>query len=264
MISALIEMLGNFYAETMTSRMSRCWHAVSSRPFPAIRFRCFFLALTYYKTGRAKEALKTFDQVHSSGRTTASSLTSSDEPCLPDGDPAAVACYEEATRRDPLLARLWCDLGKVLPRVPKFRLGDPGVSQFAEGTTQTTRPIGVSARSIDCGATLPQPANASGWVRKLRATLCRAHQPQRPRHRLGICSSHGRADSGILASANDEHPRQHASSRPIPRICHPGGDTVAKENSMINEPPSPIPPHETHRARSTRQQEAGSSRVGSL
>lgn len=167
MISALIEMLGNFYANNDLANVEVLARSIQSA-VPGDQVSLLFLGLTYYKTGRAKEALRTFDQVHSSGQTTASSLIGSDEPRLADGDPAAVACYEEATRRDPLLARLWCDLGKVLLEFRNFDLAIPAFrsSLKAQPNDEAYRGLGQIYR---LRRNFAAARECFGWVRKLRA-----------------------------------------------------------------------------------------------
>lgn len=173
MISALIELLGNFYASndlTSVEALARSIHAA----VPDDQVSLMFLGLAYYKSGRAREALRIFDAVGGKRKARAATATPGTLRDTADGlgdhESAVVACYEEATRRSPLLARLWCDLGMVLTELRRFELAIPafrssikaqpnGAVYGALGYVYRKRRNFVAAR--ECFA----------WVRRLRTRI---------------------------------------------------------------------------------------------
>lgn len=169
MISTLVEMLGRFYANndlTNVEILARNIHAA----VPCDQVSLLFLGLAYYKTGRSSEALNTFDKVSAMTHSKTEHSLKKDEPGLPTGDSAAIACYEEATRRSPLLARLWYDLGGALLELRKFDLAIPAFlnSLKAQPTDAAYRGLGQVyrlRRNFDAAR------ECFGWVRKLRARL---------------------------------------------------------------------------------------------
>ncbi len=169
MISTLVEMLGQFYANTDLVNVeifARNIHAA----VPCDQVSLLFLGLAYYKTGRSNEALNTFDKVSATTRAKAEHSLKNDEPGLPSGDSAAIACYEEATRRSPLLARLWYDLGAALLELRKFALAIPAFrsSLKAQPTDAAYRRLGwVYRQRRDFSAA----RECFTWVRKLRGRL---------------------------------------------------------------------------------------------
>ena len=169
MISTLVEMLGQFYANNDLVNVeifARNIHAA----VPCDQVSLLFLGLAYYKTGRSNEALNTFDKVSATTRAKAEHSLKNDEPGLPSGDSAAIACYEEATRRSPLLARLWYDLGAALLELRKFDLAIPAFrsSRKAQPTDAAYRRLGwVYRQRRDFSAA----RECFTWVRKLRGRL---------------------------------------------------------------------------------------------
>ncbi len=167
MISTLVEMLGNFYANNDLANVEILARSIHSA-VPGDQVSLLFLGLAYYKTGRASEALDTFDKVKTRRPSTSTSLLKNDEASLPEGDSAAVACYEEATRRSPLLSRLWCDLGATLLELRKFDLAIPAFrsSLKAQPNDEAYRRLGQIYR---LRRNFAAARECFGWVRKLRA-----------------------------------------------------------------------------------------------
>ncbi len=169
MISTLVEMIGRFYANNDLANvevLARNIHAA----VPCDQVSLLFLGLAYYKTGRSNDALKTFDKVSATTHARTEYLLKKDEPGLPAGDSAAIACYEEATRRSPLLARLWYDLGGALLELRKFDLAIPAFrnSLKAQPTDAAYRGLGQVYR---LRRNFAAARECFGWVRKLRARL---------------------------------------------------------------------------------------------
>jgi tetratricopeptide (TPR) repeat protein len=167
MISTLVEMLGNFYANNDLASVEVLARSIHSA-VPGDQVSLLFLGLAYYKTGRASEALSTFDKVNTTKRTAAPSTLKNEEVCLPKTDSAAVVFYEEATRRSPLLARLWCDLGATLLELRRFDLAIPAFrnSLKAQPNDEAYRGLGKIYRRRRNFAAARE---CFGWVRKLRA-----------------------------------------------------------------------------------------------
>lgn len=166
MISALVEMLGNFYANNDLANVETLARSIHSA-VPGDQVSLLFLGLAYYKTGRASEALDTFDKVNTTRKAKVPSLLKHEEPCLPKADSAAIVCYEEATRRSPLLARLWCDLGAALLELRKFDLAIPAFrsSLKAQPNDEAYRGLGKIYR---LRRNFAAARECFGWVRKLR------------------------------------------------------------------------------------------------
>jgi tetratricopeptide (TPR) repeat protein len=169
MISTLVEMLGRFYANNDLANvevLARNIHAA----VPCDQVSLLFLGLAYYKTGRSNEALNTFDKVSATRESKTDHSLKKDEPGLPARDSAAIACYEEATRRSPLLARLWYDLGGALLELRKFDLAIPAFrnSLKAQPTDAAYRGLGQVYR---LRRNFAAARECFGWVRKLRLRL---------------------------------------------------------------------------------------------
>ena len=120
MIGTLVDLLGSFYASNDLinfEAMARSLHAA----IPGDQMSLQFLGLVYYRTGRIKDAKSLFDKLRL--RRAASNdiddIAASGEPAIPD-DPATLACYQEATRQRPYLARAWYDLGSILMELGRF------------------------------------------------------------------------------------------------------------------------------------------------
>lgn len=178
MISTLVEMLGNFYVNNDLANVEMIARSIQSA-VPGDQVSLLFLGLAYYKTGRAGKALDTFDEVNSRRRSKCSSLLKSEEPCLPVSESAAVACYEEATRRSPLLARLWCDLGAALLELRKFDLAIPAFrsSLKAQPNDEAYRGLGQVYR---LRRNFAAARECFVWVRKLRARFAATARPSEP------------------------------------------------------------------------------------
>ena len=175
MISTLVEMLGNFYANNDLANVEMLARSIHSA-VPGDQVSLLFLGLAYYKTGRSNEALDTFDKVSATRRSKAKRLLKHEKPSLPEGDSASVACYEEATRRSPLLARLWCDLGAALLELRRFDLAIPAFrsSLKAQPTDTAYHGLGQVYRlRRNFGAA----RKCFGWVRKLRARFAANGRP---------------------------------------------------------------------------------------
>ena len=116
MISTLVDLLGNYYASNdliSFEAAARSIHAV----IPGDTISLQFLGLAYYRTGRITDAKGVFDAlvkhpvaVFDKCRRKAVVANSAD-------DSAIAECYKEATRKRPVLARVWYDLGVVLLEV---------------------------------------------------------------------------------------------------------------------------------------------------
>lgn len=178
MISALVEMLGNFYVNNDLANVEMIARSIQSA-VPGDQVSLLVLGLTYYKTGRASKALDAFDEVNSRRRSSCSNLPKSEEPCLPESESAAVACYEEATRRSPRLARLWCDLGAALLELRKFDLAIPAFrsSLKAQPNDEAYRGLGQVYR---LRRNFAAARECFGWVRKLRARFAASARPNEP------------------------------------------------------------------------------------
>ena len=166
MISTLVEMLGNFYANNDLANVEMLARSIHS-VVPGDQVSLLFLGLAYYKTGRARQALATFDKVHPERRLKAQNSLKNDGTSLAGSDSAAVACYEEATRRSPLLSRLWCDLGAALLELRKFDLAIPAFrsSLKAQPNDEAYRHLGQIYR---LRRNFAAARECFGWVRKLR------------------------------------------------------------------------------------------------
>lgn len=178
MISTLVEMLGSFYVNNDLANVEMIARSLQSA-VPGDPVSMLFLGLAYYKSGRANEALETFEKVSSARRSRCPDLIKSEDPCLAETDTAAVACYQEATRRSPLLARLWCDLGAALLELRKFDLAIPAFrsSLKAQPNDEAYRGLGkVYRRRRNFAAA----RECFAWVRKLRTRFSAPAANQQP------------------------------------------------------------------------------------
>lgn len=117
MIGTLVDLLGSFYASNDLINfevMARSLHAA----IPGDQMSLQFLGLVYYRTGRIKDAKSLFDKLRLR-RAVSTDVAASGEEAIPD-DPATLACYQEATRPRPYLARAWYDLGAILMELGRF------------------------------------------------------------------------------------------------------------------------------------------------
>lgn len=131
MISTLVELLGNFYANNDFSHfetIARTIHAA----VPDDPVSLQFLGLVFYRTGRVSEAISVFDQVQGQGVAFAGmpAKVSADKVDEAAGRPCAAVCYQEATKRNPFLAKVWYDLGAVLMQLKKSELAIPAFRSY--------------------------------------------------------------------------------------------------------------------------------------
>lgn len=111
MICTLVDLLGNFYACNDLinfEAMARSLHTA----IPGDQVSLQFLGLAYYRTGRIADAKSLFDKFRPCGRVADGAVSGSVQSA--EDDPATLACYREATRHRPYIAKAWCDLGMVL------------------------------------------------------------------------------------------------------------------------------------------------------
>ena len=172
MISTLVELLGNFYANNDFTN----FEAVSRGLLAAIpndTVSLQFLGLVYYRTGRINDAIRLFDKVVPTLKNPAEKPRV-DSPV--DGDSAVAECYQEATRQSHDLAQAWYDLGLALVDLNKHEQAIP-----AFRSALTARPvfpqamlaIGQAALRVDDLATaeagfshlrVQQPNNAEAYL----------------------------------------------------------------------------------------------------
>lgn len=129
MISTLVDLLGNFYLNndlTHFETIARTLHA--SIPDDLVSLQ--FLGLAYYQTGRVDEAVSIFDKVLRRRKTLASADSNMTTNEIPGEESCAAVCYQEATKRNPWLAKAWYDLGAVLLKLKKSELAIPAFRSF--------------------------------------------------------------------------------------------------------------------------------------
>lgn len=125
MIRTLVELLGNFYANSDFTNFEAIARSIQST-IPNDPVSLQFLGLVYYRTGRVKDAVKVFDRLMPWRRSVVESETQNPATrTLPPGDLAEVECYQAATRPSSMLAKAWYDLGNALLDLSKFRLAIP-------------------------------------------------------------------------------------------------------------------------------------------
>ncbi len=150
MISALVELLGNFYARNDFTNFEAVARSLLAT-IPNDQVALQFLGLVYYRTGRVEDAIEVFDQVQR-------------QPAVGDAGPvagsasathvetAAEVCYQEATRNNAQLARTWYDVGTTLLALGKLK---QAVRAFrsaltaAPESTQAMLAVGQTALRVD-------------------------------------------------------------------------------------------------------------------
>lgn len=129
MISTLVDLLGNFYANndfTHVETIARTLHA--SIPDDLVSLQ--FLGLAYYRSGRVDEAVSIFDKVLRRRKTLADADPKVATNEIAGDDSCAAVCYQEATKRNPWLAKAWYDLGAILLKLKKSELAMPAFRSF--------------------------------------------------------------------------------------------------------------------------------------
>lgn len=148
MIAALVDLLGNFYANNDLANVeviARAMHAAVPNDLVSLQF----LGLVYYRKGRINEAVSIFDKVIRRRDPSAHPGVSDGNAGLADGDLPAAVCYREATRRSHHLAKAWYDLGAVLLRLQK---SDLAISAFR--SSLSAHPAATQALVSPDGVTL--------------------------------------------------------------------------------------------------------------
>ena len=129
MISTLVDLLGNFYANndfTHVETIARTLHA--SVPDDLVSLQ--FLGLAYYKTGRVDEAVSIFDKVLRRRKRLADAASNAATDDITGDETCAAVCSREATKRNPWLAKAWYDLGAALLKLKKSELAIPAFRSF--------------------------------------------------------------------------------------------------------------------------------------
>ena len=119
MISALVELLGNYYASKDLINFEIVARSLQ-HTIPGDMISLHFLGLAYYRTGRVKEAIRVFENTVRLRPFRTNATTSMQGTAIPKGKQSATeVCYLEATRDTPGLAEAWFDLGKALQDLGK-------------------------------------------------------------------------------------------------------------------------------------------------
>lgn len=169
MISTLVDLLANFYAKNDFTNFEAIARSLLNT-VPNDQVSLQFLGLVYYRTGRVKDAIRTFNKVILR-RKPAKTESEIGDANPSAGDFAAAACYQEATRHSPELSKTWYDLGTTLlelgkyeQAIPAFRnslIAEPESTQAMLALAQTallTNNIKVAEDSFSCLREL-QPNN---------------------------------------------------------------------------------------------------------
>jgi tetratricopeptide (TPR) repeat protein len=150
MISTLIDLLGRFYANKdfiSFAAIARSMHAT----IPDDQVSLQFLGLAYYRSGRVHDALQVFNQLVRRRKPAVDVATADSRRAHGESHSAAAACYREATRRNPEIARAWYDLGVVLLKLRKYRQAIPAFRSALVAQPefpQAAREIGKAARQL--------------------------------------------------------------------------------------------------------------------
>ena len=123
MIGTLVDLLANFYARNEYVNFEAIARGLLNA-IPNDQVSLQFLGLVYYRTGRIKDAIRIFDKAIRRRKPAKAEAESSDGH-LTQGDYAAAACYQEATRHIPELAQAWFDLGTTLLELGKYEQAIP-------------------------------------------------------------------------------------------------------------------------------------------
>lgn len=137
MISTLVDLLANFYAKNDFTNFEAIARSLLNT-VPNDQVSLQFLGLVYYRTGRVKDAIRTFNKVILRRKPAkADPVTANGK--LPHGDNAAAACYQEATRHSPVLARTWFDLGTTLLELGKYEQAIPAFRSSLMAQPESTQ-----------------------------------------------------------------------------------------------------------------------------
>ncbi len=123
MISTLVDLLANFYAKNDFTNFEAIARSLLNT-VPNDQVSLQFLGLVYYRTGRVKDAIRTFNKVILRRKPVKAESVIGDAS-LSAGDYAAAACYREATRHSPELSQAWFDLGTTLLELGKYEQAVP-------------------------------------------------------------------------------------------------------------------------------------------
>lgn len=124
MIRTLIDLLGNFYASNDFTNFEAIARSIQSS-IPNDQVSLQFLGLVYYRTGRIKDAIHVFEKLVRWRKPFSDAERKTAGSDLPQGDYAAAACYQAATRQSPKLAQAWFDLGTTLLDLRKYKQAIP-------------------------------------------------------------------------------------------------------------------------------------------
>lgn len=122
MITTLVNLLGHFYVINDLGNLEAIARSIHAA-VPADNVSLQFLGLVYYRTGRIGDAIEVFDRLDAKDGVDADA--EEDAARMLPARSAADACYEEATKESPELARAWYDIGTVLLELRRFRLAIP-------------------------------------------------------------------------------------------------------------------------------------------
>ncbi len=150
MISTLVDLLANFYARNDYANFEAIARSLLNA-IPNDQVSLQFLGLVYYRTGRIKDAIRIFDKVVRRRRPVKAETEMGDAE-LSEGDYAAAACYQEATRHSPELAQAWYDLGTALLELGKYDQAIPAFrsSLIAQPeSTQAMLALGQTALRVN-------------------------------------------------------------------------------------------------------------------
>ncbi len=139
MISTLVDLLANFYARNDYANFETIARSLLNT-IPNDQVSLQFLGLAYYRTGRIKDATRIFDKVIRR-RKPAKAETELGDADLSQGDYAAAACYQEATRHRPELAQAWYDLGTALMELGKYEQAIPAFRSSLMAQPESTQAI---------------------------------------------------------------------------------------------------------------------------
>ena len=137
MISTLVDLLANFYARNDFTNFEAIARSLLNT-VPNDQVSLQFLGLVYYRTGRVKDAIRTFNKVILR-RKPAKTDSETGNPSLPQVDYAAAACYQEATRHSPELSQTWYDLGTTLLELGKYEQAIPAFHSSLKAQPESTQ-----------------------------------------------------------------------------------------------------------------------------
>ena len=142
MIGTLVDLLGNFYVDndlTHFETIARTLHASVPEDLVSLQF----LGLAFYRTGRIDEAVSIFDKVVRRRKGLVPDSVVDVAPVITGDDSCVAVCYQEATRRNPRLAKAWYDLGAVLLKLKKSELAISAFRNFL--TAQPVPAVALAA-----------------------------------------------------------------------------------------------------------------------